>query len=60
MSPDSDWRRSSFCSDHTCVEVGRGGDRILVRDSKHPEREPLAFTRAEWDTFLSGIAQLNP
>jgi hypothetical protein len=69
VSTDNAWQRSSFCSDHTCVEVawrtastsgacvevGREGDRILVRDSKHPEQQPLAFTRTEWDVFLAGV-----
>lgn len=70
MSTDNEWRRSSFCSNGTCVEVawrtaslntgtcvevGRDGDQFLVRDSKHPEQQPLAFNRAEWDAFVAGV-----
>ncbi|MDP9815502.1 hypothetical protein J3R04_001472 [Spirilliplanes yamanashiensis] len=28
---------------------------MLVRDSKHPEREPLAFTTEEWRSFTAGV-----
>jgi len=49
------WQRSSFCSSGQCVEVGRDGDQILVRDSKNPGQQPLAFDRAEWETFVAGV-----
>lgn len=48
------WNRSSFCSDHTCVEVSAVEGRILVRDSKHSEAPSLSFTRDEWTAFLRG------
>lgn len=48
------WRKSSQCGSNTCVEVARDGDRVLVRDSKDPERAPLEFTPAEWTAFLHG------
>lgn len=65
------WRRSTYCTDATCVEVawrkstysGNNGcvevrhddDRILLRDSKDPQGPVLSFTRREWDAFLAGI-----
>jgi hypothetical protein len=50
------WRKSSRCGTSTCVEVARDGDRILMRDSKHPEMAPLAFGEAEWAAFVAGVA----
>lgn len=50
-----DWQSSTACASGTCVEVARVGDDYLLRDSKHPEQPPLAFSRAEWTEFLDGI-----
>lgn len=50
------WIKSTFCGNATCVEVtdlDNGG--VLLRDSKHPEIEPLMFTEDEWDAFLAGV-----
>lgn len=56
------WRRSSFCSASTCVEVAidehglvAGGRRgiVALRDSKHPVLPALAFSRAEWCDFIN-------
>ena len=55
MSEVVRWARSAFCSDSMCVEVAHTDGGVLVRDSKHPDREPLAFDRAEWDAFLAGV-----
>ncbi|GAA0793892.1 DUF397 domain-containing protein [Spirilliplanes yamanashiensis] len=58
MSPETGrlvWRRSPACGNGACVEVAFDGDRVLVRDSKHPEREPLAFTTEEWRSFTAGV-----
>ncbi len=57
-SPEQVWRKSSHCgSHHNCVEIawrrGAGDIAILVRDSKFPGREPLAFTPGEWAGFLA-------
>jgi hypothetical protein len=48
------WRKSSYCSNGTCVEVARFGSQILVRDSKVKNGPILSFQRAEWDAFLKG------
>lgn len=54
------WRRSTHCAAGTCVEVAieRVADtvtQVLVRDSKNPHREPLAFTGPEWEAFVAGV-----
>lgn len=51
------WRKSSFSGDThgNCVEMAAlpDGD-VAVRDSKHPERGHLVFTRAEIAAWLDG------
>ena len=38
-----------------CVEVAFLADgQIAVRNSRHPQRPALIFTRSEWDAFLGG------
>jgi Domain of unknown function (DUF397) len=59
-SPELVWRKSRHCgSHHNCVEIawrrGAGDIAVLVRDSKFPGREPLAFTPGEWAAFLARV-----
>jgi hypothetical protein len=51
------WMKSSLSAyNGNCVEVaGLTGDRIRVRDSKHPRGAVLTFTPAEWDAFIGGV-----
>jgi len=51
------WIKSSLSVyNGNCVEVaGLTGDRIRVRDSKHPRGAVLNFTPAEWDAFIGGV-----
>lgn len=53
------WRKSSYSSGGSeqtnCVEVGELPGRVAMRDSKDPAGPVLAFTRAEWWAFLSGM-----
>lgn len=49
------WRRSPECGGGACVEVAFVGEHVLIRDSKHPAREPMEFTRAEWHAFKTGV-----
>jgi uncharacterized protein DUF397 len=50
----SNWRRSSFCADGTCLEATPHDGKILVRDSKNTQAV-LRFTPAEWNDFLAGV-----
>lgn len=66
------WSRSSFCANgacvevafskssysggNGCVEVGHDDGRVLVRDSKNPDAEPISFQRTEWmSTVLAPV-----
>ncbi|MEV6600315.1 DUF397 domain-containing protein [Actinoplanes sp. NPDC051346] len=49
------WRKSSYCSNATCVEVARVKDNYLIRDSKSPAIAPLSFTAEEWTAFVRGV-----
>lgn len=53
--PEIVWRRSSFCGNNACVEVGRDGPDYLLRDSKNPGQAPIRFTHPEWVNFLDHI-----
>ena len=56
-----EWRKSSFSNGtggSNCVEVGRSGEDILVRDSKQngTDAQPcLSFTPDEWRAFIAGV-----
>lgn len=54
------WRRSGFCETGTCVEVAVLPDRVLLRDSAHPEIGPLEFSREAWTAFLAAIGEFEP
>jgi hypothetical protein len=49
------WRRSSACTAGNCIEVASVADRILIRDSKHPDAPVLAFTKEEWNAFADAV-----
>lgn len=49
------WRKSSGCSNGTCVEVARDGGTYLVRDSKNLAVEPLRLSGADWTGFVDAI-----
>lgn len=53
------YRRSTFCTAGTCVEVAVlavDGD-VVVRDAKSQSDEApvLRFTKDEWDAFIAGV-----
>jgi hypothetical protein len=49
------WRRSSLCSDTTCVEVMHDRDgEVLLRNSRRPEAV-VRLTAAEWSAFRKGV-----
>lgn len=49
------FKRSSFCSGGTCVEVAQADGRVLVRDSKDFKAQPLVFDSEEWSAFVQGV-----
>ena len=51
------WRTSSYSGSNggTCVEVGIVGPAVAVRDSKHPDGPPLAFTTDTWQAFTEQV-----
>jgi hypothetical protein len=49
------WKKSTASAESNCVEVANDGDAVFVRDSKDPRGPVLAFTRSEWDAFLTGV-----
>ncbi len=55
VSPELEWRRSTFCADNACVEVAATADQVLLRDSKNPHQPPVAFHREEWAAFLAHL-----
>jgi hypothetical protein len=56
MSGDRrNWFRSSKCgADLGCVEVAVEATLVYVRTTEKPHEE-LAFTRAEWRTFVANL-----
>ncbi len=48
------WRTSSYSNNGTCVEVAEDHDLIAVRNSNHPRRGTLHFTRAEMAAWVAG------
>jgi predicted secreted Zn-dependent protease len=49
------WRRSSECTDSSCVEVAMDGELVFLRNSTRSEGVALRFTREEWEVFVAGI-----
>lgn len=55
------WRKSSYSGSNggQCVEVA-ASDRVLVRDSKDPDRGRLGFGAQTWREFTARIKSDNP
>lgn len=58
---DAGWRKSSFSGDGgigggDCVEVAPLKDgRIAVRNSNHPDKGAVLFTRPQMDAWVKGV-----
>lgn len=48
------FRKSSFCESNGCVEVERGEQVVIVRNSTNPDVQ-VTFTAEEWRIFLQGV-----
>jgi Domain of unknown function (DUF397) len=48
------WKKSTASGRGSCVEVRRASEMVLVRNSKNPLGPQLAFTKPEWEAFLTG------
>ncbi|HWG01712.1 MAG TPA: DUF397 domain-containing protein [Trebonia sp.] len=56
------WRKSSYSSNGggSCVEVGGAAGRVLVRDTKDPERRATVSVPAgAWAAFTAGLRKLR-
>ena len=55
------WRKSTYSGGNggQCVEVAASG-RVLVRDSKNPDRGRLGFSAQTWREFAARIKSDNP
>ncbi|EST37173.1 hypothetical protein N566_14445 [Streptomycetaceae bacterium MP113-05] len=53
------WLKSSYSDGEggNCVEVAGGPGTVRVRDSKDKPGPQLAFTPAEWSTFVTYAAE---
>jgi hypothetical protein len=52
---DIAFHKSTFSEQGTCVEVGRTGGVIQVRDTKAPNGSALSFSAQEWAAFVAGV-----
>jgi Domain of unknown function (DUF397) len=52
-----DWRKSSYSSGNggECVEVGKAGNAVAIRDTKDRDSGTLAFSSAAWSRFLGSV-----
>lgn len=46
------FKRSTRCESHQCVEVGMSGG-VLMRDSKQHDGPVLRFSQAAWRRFIA-------
>lgn len=50
------YRTSSRCTTGGCVAAALlSNGYVVVRSTKDPDREPLAFDRQEWADFVAGV-----
>lgn len=49
------WRRSSFCTDASCVEVSKSSGELHLRNSTHPDASAIRFSAEEFRDFVAGV-----
>lgn len=49
------WRKSTKSAQSDCVEAGKLGDAVFVRDSKDRRGPVLEFTTRQWRAMISDI-----
>jgi hypothetical protein len=49
------WRRSSRCESHNCVEVALAPDGVRIRDSASPDGPGITIGNAAWRAFCAGL-----
>ncbi len=54
-SPNTGWRKASFCASGECVEVAAQDGMILLRDSKDIHGGVLRYSVDEFRAFVNGI-----
>lgn len=57
---NSYWRRSTFCANGACVQIGAdwsdpGREDVRVRDGKDPDGATLGFAPQVWAAFVAGV-----
>ena len=56
MREQADWRVASYSAgEGNCVEVGKAGDTVLVRDTKDREAGALRVSPAAWRRFADTV-----
>jgi hypothetical protein len=48
-----DWKRSSWCSSASCVEVAMVDEKVAMRDSKDLSIPALLYAPEVWQRFVS-------
>jgi predicted secreted Zn-dependent protease len=51
---DLNWH-APRCDSGACVRVARHGDLVVFGNTTEPEGPVIAYTKAEWDAFLTGV-----
>jgi Domain of unknown function (DUF397) len=51
---ETGWRKSTRSDAGGCVEIRFSEGQVHVRNSRHRDGPSLAFTFAEWESFLAG------
>jgi hypothetical protein len=50
----ANWRRSSFCQNGECAEVGQQGGEVILRSTRSPG-DVVRLTHSEWQALVRGV-----